>query len=163
MCKMFVYVLKFQGTCERKERKNPKIFTFDFLDFENMGVYFTTDQLNIFVYNSFAAFCHGYLGATPIPYVQDAISNLLNPYMRSTTILFDIHLLFVALCRHVEVVLNETVTFSKLGVGAYYPAFSDGGMIHHDSKLTSLTNMLQYAANGTMLRSIQAKFDITMF
>ena len=30
-----------------------------------------------------------YIEAAPIPYVQDTILNLLNPYLRSTTILLD--------------------------------------------------------------------------
>ena len=42
--------------------------------------------VKVFVLNSFASLCCGYLGAAPIPYVQDNILNLPNPYLRSTTI-----------------------------------------------------------------------------
>ena len=55
-----------------------------------LGVYFTIKKLRVFVYKHFASLCCGYLGAAPIPYVQDTILNLPNPYIRSTTVLLDI-------------------------------------------------------------------------
>ena len=65
---------------------------------EVMGVYIggTTRGLtlppyiaNIIIYKSFASICYIYLEAALIPEVQNAISNLSNPYLRSTTILLD--------------------------------------------------------------------------
>ena len=42
-----------------------------------------------FVYKTFASLCCAYLGAAPIPYVQDIILNPPNPDLRSTTLLLD--------------------------------------------------------------------------
>ena len=45
------------------------------------------ELIRVFIYKSFASLCCVYFGAAPIPYVQDAILNLLDPYLRSTTVL----------------------------------------------------------------------------
>ena len=49
--------------------------------------FFLQQNNKIFFYKSIILYCCGYLGAAPIPYVQDAIFNLPNPYVRSTTVL----------------------------------------------------------------------------
>ena len=54
-----------------------------------LRVYFALQYLSVFFYKNFASLCCGYLGAVPIPYVQDTILNLLKPYLRSATILLD--------------------------------------------------------------------------
>ena len=38
--------------------------------------------LTIFIYKSFGLLCCDYLGAASIPYIQDAILNLSNPYLK---------------------------------------------------------------------------------
>ena len=53
------------------------------------GVYFTLEQLKVFILTSLASLCCGYLGAPPIPYIHDAMLNLPNLYLRSTTVLLD--------------------------------------------------------------------------
>ena len=62
-----------------------------------LRVYFTLEQLKLFIYNSFASLYCGYLGAAPIPYVQDTVLNLHNPYLRRTTVLLDITTFFLHL------------------------------------------------------------------
>ena len=55
-----------------------------------LGVYFRLEYLRFFIYKIFASLCRGYLVAAPLPYIQDAILNLPNPYFRSTTVLLDV-------------------------------------------------------------------------
>ena len=54
---------------------------------ESLEVYFVLELLRVFIYKSFASLCCGFLEAVPRRYVQDAILNLPNPYLRSTTML----------------------------------------------------------------------------
>ena len=54
-----------------------------------LGIYFTIEFIRAFVYKSYASLGCDYLGAAPIPYVQEAILNLPNPYLRSTIVLLD--------------------------------------------------------------------------
>ena len=97
MCGLFIYPLSFSVMHDRKERRKRRAESkFSCLFFLTMrrikgtlGVYFTLKQLRVFTCKSFVSLCCGYLGADLVPYVQDAIFNLPNPYLRSITILLD--------------------------------------------------------------------------
>ena len=103
MCRSFVSIVQLLSyTCgktknDRKEKeRRTKSKKFLHLIFSSVrringtpGVYFTVEYLRAFIYKSFVLLYCCYLGAAAITYVQDAILNLPNPYLRSTTILLD--------------------------------------------------------------------------
>ena len=54
-----------------------------------LGYIVCHNSLGFFICKSFRSLYCGYVGAAPIPYVLDAILNLPNSYLRSTTVLLD--------------------------------------------------------------------------
>ena len=58
-------------------------------DYWNSGSIFCIRIPKGLICKSFGSVCYGYLKTAPIPYEEDAILNLPNPYLRSSTVLFD--------------------------------------------------------------------------
>ena len=96
-CKRF----RSYGMCEEKTKKKERkkesqknkmeIFIFDFPDckknkWNSGGIFPIIIAKVFFTFKSFASLCCSYLRAAPIPYIQDTILNLLNSYLRTTTI-----------------------------------------------------------------------------
>ena len=59
-----------------------------------VGVYYTLEQLRVFIYKESSSIFMCYLGGAPIPQIQDAIWNPPNHYFKILTVRFRIRLNF---------------------------------------------------------------------
>ena len=78
------------------------------------GACLTIVQQRLFICKSFGPLCCGFLRAAPIPQVQAAIFNLIDPYIESTTVLSDqvslVSVLFSPPFLHAMVFYRKTFT-----------------------------------------------------
>ena len=106
---------------EKKENKNKnKIKVIVHVQFSRLWegltklrVFFYNRIIKFLLYKNFASLWCSYLGASFIPYVQDAILNPPNPYIRSTTVFLDKHISMLGahfLPMEIKYVLNNMKT-----------------------------------------------------
>ena len=111
---------------ERKKKgNNVEIFVFPFLGHKRingtLGIYFAFEYLRVFICKSFGSLCCGYmyLGAAPVPYVQDAILYLPNFCLRSATVLLDSPEMKQELAMAVFVLIQWVHAYQALIVNAW--------------------------------------------